>query len=345
MIIENLKLNNFRNLINSGFNFDPGTNLIHGMNGAGKTTILEAVFLSAFGKSFLNVKKADVLNDRADDFSISMKVKSAHGNNNIRGYFKGRLSLLLDDKKSNIIEVNKYLYPVFFSSANYQMYIESKTWSRKMIDRFVFGLDSLYIHHILSYNKALRQKNHLLKLKRNFDQLSSWNSILSDMSANIINRKTKFIERINSEIKGRFHPGLELRYSPAFETDPATGTVNKEYIFRHMEQSKQLEIQYGRTIAGPHLDMFEIFLDGKNLKFYSSGEKKINLLKVYITFIEIFREVKKEYPIFLVDDFDTAIDDSNIDFLVKSYPEMQVIATSVNSNDCFRRQIELVKEN
>jgi recombinational DNA repair ATPase RecF len=66
---------------------------------------------------------------------------------------------------------------------------------------------------------------------------------------------------------------------------------------------------------------------------------------LYIAFIELFKRQKNEYPVFLVDDFDTAIDVENIDFLIKNYPELQVIATSVNKNNGFNRLIELRKEN
>jgi recombinational DNA repair ATPase RecF len=96
---------------------------------------------------------------------------------------------------------------------------------------------------------------------------------------------------------------------------------------------------------GPHRDGYEIMLDSKNLKFYSSGERKINLLKIYIAFIEFYRNEKGEPPIFLVDDYDTAIDDDNIAFLVDRYPDIQVIATSVNINKNFDNLIELNREN
>ena len=98
-------------------------------------------------------------------------------------------------------------------------------------------------------------------------------------------------------------------------------------------------------MAGPHLDRFSLFLDEKNLRFYSSGEKKINLLMLYISFIMLYKKEKKEYPVFLIDDYDTAIDRENIDFLMNHYPDMQIIATSVNKNSDFDQLIELIKEN
>ncbi|MCP5106493.1 MAG: hypothetical protein GY950_24120 [bacterium] len=147
---------------------------------------------------------------------------------------------------------------------------------------------------------------------------------------------------LNEEIEKKFHRKLAIDYSPSFSID-SVSPVLKDFFYQQMEKKMKTEMLVKRTLLGPHLDDFEIRLNGKNLKFYSSGEKKINLLMVYISFIELFRRLKNVYPVFLVDDFDTAIDDKNINFLINNYPDLQVIATSVNKNVGFDRLIELTK--
>lgn len=360
MIIKNLKITGFRNLKNIQVSFSKNKNLIYGFNGAGKTSILETIFLPAFGKSFLNVKKSEIVNDKANSFSIQIytidknrdnkDTNSLTNNdfeNTISTYYtndKGKFILLLNDKKSNIFEVNKYLYPLLFSSSNYNLYIESKTHIRKLMDRFLFGIESLYIHYLLSYNKALKQKNYLLKTQHNLDELSSWNKILSEMSDKVVGTRMTFIETLNKEIKNKFNRDLTINYRPSFNLIQNTTGISPEFFFTQLEKLKKSEIMHKRSLQGIHLDHFDIRLNRKDLKLYSSGEKKINLLLLYIVFIQLFKELKNEYPIFLVDDFDTAIDERNIDFLIENYPDLQVIATSVKRNDRFDRLIELKKE-
>ncbi|HLP45119.1 MAG TPA: AAA family ATPase [Candidatus Kapabacteria bacterium] len=363
MIIKNLKLIGFRNLENFQVSFSKNKNLIYGLNGAGKTSILEAIFLPGFGKSFLNVKKSEIVNDHANFFSIRLSAVDHHNDghnndgydnnghdNNISAHYdkdKGKFTLLLNEKKSNIFEINKYLYPLLFSSSNYNLYIESKTHIRKLMDRFMFGIDSLYIHYLLSYNKALKQKNYLLKTKKNLDELSSWNKILSEMSEKVVGTRMKFIETLNTEIKNKFNRDLAITYRSSFapiSNTPDAADISQRFFFTQLEKLKQSEIIQKRSLRGVHLDRFDIRLNRKDLKFYSSGEKKINLLMLYIAFIQFFKRLKNEYPIFLVDDFDTAIDERNIDFLIENYPDLQVIATSVKKNDRFDRLIELRKE-
>lgn len=316
------------------------------MNGAGKTSILEAVFLAGFGKSFLSVRKAEMINHQSDQLILHLDVeRSGGGKNTIHAGYQKKFSLLLDEKKSSVFEISRYLYPVIFSSSNYTLYIESKPYTRRLLDRFIFGIDAIYIKHLLSYNRALRQKNYLLKTKQQVDEISSWNKILSEMSEKIVHTKLNFIDRLNRETESAFHNRLKVRYSPSLDTGEGHRDISWHYFFDQLERRKQAEMMYKRSLSGPHLDDIEIHLDGRHLKYYSSGEKKINLLMLYISFIKLYKDTNNQYPVFLVDDFDTAIDKENIAFLMENCPEIQVIATSVNRSDGFDRLIELRKEN
>lgn len=338
MIVKELKLSRFRNLKDLRMSFSAAKNLIYGCNGAGKTSVLEAIFLLAFGKSFLGVNKADIAHEGGDEFFLHMSLADASGHSHtVAAHYKNQLSLFLDDKKSSIFEISAHLHPLIFSSSGYSQTIESKTLSRKLLDRFVFGVNSLYINYLLSYNKCLKQKTHLLKNRAASDELSSWNKAMSEASEKIIEIKMDFVDKLNGEILTKFALPLRVDYSPSFRRGIS--------CFLQLEQKKNAEILSKRCLLGPHLDVIRIFLRDKDLKFFSSGEKKIHLLMVYIAFINLYMKIRGQYPVFLVDDFDTAIDARNIDFLIENYPDLQVIATSVNSYRGFDRLIGLAKEN
>ncbi len=343
MIVKKIKIQGFRNLIATSIEFSPGRNLIYGRNGAGKTSILEAIFFLGFGKSFLNAKRAEVANRNSREFQVRMLVEGAVAEHELACSFcRNRFSLLSDEKKINIVEANDIFHPVFFSSSNYNTYIESKPYTRKLVNRFIFGVNSLYISHILSYNKALKQKNHLLKKAKNFSGLTGWNRVLSETGAKIMDKRINFIDKLNREISFNFDSSLQIRYKPTVKLQE---DLSPSRYYDELDKVQEIEIASRRSIKGPHLDHFEFLLDGENLKYNSSGEKKINLLKIYISFIELFKKEKNQYPVFLVDDYDTAIDTGNVDYLLEHYPDMQVIATSVNKNNQFDCLIELSKEN
>jgi len=342
LILEDLSLQSFRNLNKENFRFSAKKNLIHGMNGVGKTSVLEAIFLMGFGRSFLNIKKSDMIQFTHNQFMVRSVVASQFGKNDLSAIYDKQFGLFVNDKKSGLVEMNKYLFPVYFSSANYNLQVESKPHLRKMINRFIFGVHPLYMHYILCYNKALKQKNYLLKNRKNQTELSCWNKIMSEMAEKIMETRFNFIDTLNKEIKNRFNNDLEVEYRPSLKT-PCPPI--KDRIYQELEQIKARETQNCQSQIGPHLDNYHLKRSGKNLKFYSSGEKKINLLMIYIAFIEIFKNTKDEYPVFMVDDFDSAIDNRNINFLINNYPDMQIIATSVKKNNQFDRLIELKKEN
>jgi DNA replication and repair protein RecF len=211
-----------------------------------------------------------------------------------------------------------------------------------MIDRFIFGVDSLYIRYLLSYNRTLKQKNHLLKKIHDVSELRSWNKIISELAAKLVGTKMKFIKQLNRQIKNTFGDTLDIVYNPSLNVEEG---ISGDVFFRQLEAVEQKETKAARSLVGPHRDVYQLRLGSKALNLRSSGEKKIHLLMIYISFIELFKKEKNRYPVFLLDDFDTAMDTGNIDFLMDHYPEMQVIATSVNNYSKFDRLIELKKEN
>lgn len=341
MLINRIQINQFRNLIDLKLEFSAKKNLIYGLNGTGKTSVLEAIFMLGFGKSFMKVKKSDVVNHHMDSFAIIMNVDHGESENELSASFRNNsFNLFLNEKKINLIDINEYFYPVFFSSSDYNRTIESVTFIRKMVNRFIFGVYPLYIHYILSYNKALKQKNVLLKTKPDLLELKGWNRSIAEMSEKIVHERIRFVEELNHEIQKKFKMDLFLDYKSSLDISRG---INREQFFKQLEDQKMLELKSRNSISGPHLDYFELVLNGRNLKFYSSGEKKLHLLMVYISFVELYRSKKNHYPVFLVDDFDTAIDRNNIGFLMENYPDLQVVATSVSRNNLFDKRFELKK--
>lgn len=295
-----------------------------------------------FGKSFMNVKKAEILNFNEDCFMLNLNVCGGGASHQlIARYEAGNFAMSLDDQKTHIVEINKYLYPVLFSSANYNTSIESRPMIRRVIDRFIFGVRALYIHYILSYNRALKQKNHLLKTSKNYKELQSWNKILSEMSEKIMTARSEFLMELNREILSKFGENLSIDYRPSLSLENGLSQLD---IYAQLDRLSDEETAHGRNLVGPHLDRFELNLKGKNLKLFSSGERKVHLLMVYIAFLELYKKTKNEYPVFLVDDFDTTMDENNIQFLIDSYPDLQVIATSVTKHSHFDGLLGLKKE-
>jgi DNA replication and repair protein RecF len=345
LVVKNLEANGFRNLINFSVSFQEGKNLIFGGNGSGKTSVIEAIFLLGFGKSFLPVGRKEMVNFNAPGFFLSAELLNKSGENRLSARQEKNFCLCLNGEKSPLAQVSQYLYPLFFSHFNYNLAIDYATHFRRMIDRFIFGLSSLYLHDILRYNTTLRQKNCLLKnlgKTTNNSELNSWNQLLAEAGNRVIKRRMGFIDQLNRAGEDQFGPGLTIGYFPSL---PGAGASSASGILEELERFKGAEIRAGRALVGPQRDRFVVTVSSRNLQLFSSGEKKKYLLMIHMAFIELFRQTRNEPPVFLIDDYDAALDEENLEFLLEHFPAMQVIATSVARNEKFGHWLELKKEN
>lgn len=342
MLVNKVKLINFRNFKEKEISFSPRKNLLFGRNGSGKTSVLEALFLIAFGKSFLGVPKQELIHDGQEEFSVRAELHQRRSHHIVTGSYGRAFRLNLNDQPTTIAELNDYFYPVFFSTLHQHPHSESRTSLRRMMDRFIFGVCALYLHYILRYNKALKQKNYLLKNSHRQviqAEMGSWNKILAETGVKIVENRMSFIDKLNKEIESGFGGEVTLSYLPSLKFN----ALNAPAFLAAFEEMRDRESESRMALTGPQRDRYEIRISGKNLDHFSSGEKKKYLLMTYIAFIELFRKEKNEYPPLLIDDYDAAIDELNLDFLINHFPQMQIIATSVLNNDKFDQCIELAK--
>jgi len=163
LVVKKLEINGFRNLNNFSIQFGETKNLIFGVNGSGKTSVIEALFLLGFGKSFLAIKKKELINFNASGFFVHAEVINKSGENTLTACLEKNFCLQANNEKTLFSQTNQFLYPLFFSSSHYNYYIDYMAYFRKLIDRFIYGVHSLYLRDVLRYNTILKQKNHLLK--------------------------------------------------------------------------------------------------------------------------------------------------------------------------------------
>jgi DNA replication and repair protein RecF len=237
------------------------------------------------------------------------------------------------------------LYPLFFSHFNFTQYTDYVPFFRKLVDRFIFGLDALYMHDVLRYNTILKQKNYLLKnlgKSINNSELNSWNSLLAEAGCKIVKQRMTFIDQLNHATGEIFGAGLGIEYHPALLESEA---ISESTFMKDLDAMRDSEMRSRHCLLGPQRDRFAIAVSGRKLSLFSSGEKKKFLVMLYVAFIELFRRARNDSPVFLIDDYDAAMDERNLEYLLEHFPAMQVIATSVSRNEKFGHLLELQKEN
>lgn len=340
-----MQINGFRNLNNFFIQFGNWKNLLYGSNGSGKTSIIEALYLLGFGKSFLQVSKKEMVNFNSSGFYLHAEINNSLGEVHLSASYDHKFKLLVNSNQCSLAEIGKHLYPLFFSSLNYNFFIDYIPYFRKMIDRFIFGINSIYLNHILRYNHLVKQKNYLLKKLGKpvgNSELDSWNKLLSEMGNEIVKKRMSFINQLNKEIKETFSSKLTVNYFPALLSKQE---ISESSFFNDLCLIKSSEMKCKRCLLGPHRDSYTLTLSDKKLQLFSSGEKKKHLMMVYLAFINLFYSSQNDFPVFLIDDYDVAMDEKNMGFIIDHFPRMQIIATSVLKNDKFGKTFQLVKEN
>jgi len=340
--IENIKISGFRNVKESeGFSFTEKKNLICGPNGSGKTSIIEAMYVLGFGRSFLTIKKNELLNLYSDQFYIDSSIIKSGLKFKVSAIMDSNFSLFLDGEKTAISGIGENFFPLFFSSNEYVQLIASRSNLRRLFDKLIFGIHSFYSEELIQYKKIIRNKSFLLKHNPQKQHLRGWNTMLAEYILKITKMRFRFVKEINSFVKKKYHENIEVRYSPSTKEFFDNDDFNINVVSLALDKNFEKEINYKSTLIGPHLDKYEIFLNKRPLRTFSSGEKKLNFLFIYLAYIELFLSVRKEYPVFLIDDYDIAMDEVNKTLLMSKYPDMQIIATSVRNNKNFDRVIKL----
>ncbi|MCK4889197.1 MAG: AAA family ATPase [Candidatus Aminicenantes bacterium] len=342
MFIENIEISGFRNLKKKNvFSFTNSKNIIYGPNGSGKTTILEAIYILGFGRSFLNVKKEELLNNESDEFFINSTVNRNQLKFKISASLNKSFSLFLDGEKTGIPGIGRNFFPLFFSSSDYVSLISSRSSLRKLFDRFIFGTENIYSKELIEYKKVIRNKTYLLKHNPDYAHLKGWNKLLAEYILKITRKRFDFIRKINDHVQDKYRSGIEIRYTPSSSDFYYSDDFKLDKVLSVLDGILEKEILYKSPIVGTHLDKYEIFMDNRPLRLYSSGEKKLNLIFIYLAYIDMFLSERGEYPVFLVDDYDIAMDEENTEVLMSNYPAMQIIATSVRNNKNFDSTIKL----
>ena len=320
MLIESLKLKNYRNYNNLDINFSNGLNIFIGDNAQGKTNILESIYTLALTKSYLNVKDNNLIKDGML-FAKLQAIVSSNGS-------KDKLEILINNDakttKINGKEIKKYsdyiskLRVLIFGPNSIGLIKDGPSSRRKFINIEISQLSNKYVKLLQNYNIILRQRNELLKLMKTSNKFdNSYLDIINDkfcsLAVDIVIERNKFISSINDYIKNIYkkitdYDGLLVKYVSNVEIDEDKNAMKKKMIDK-LNSYLDREKSYGITLLGPHRDDFFFVLNDKELSIYGSqGQFRAAVLSLKLAEIDIFRDVTKDNPILLLDDIFSEFD-------------------------------------
>lgn len=328
MIIKSITLTNFRNHASFHLDFNPDTTLILGANGWGKTSILEAIYILTRGKSF-RATDPDIIKTAADYYRIEMEYDT--GETSTAVYDGDAKTFLVSDKKSRRLP-KKNKYPVvLFLPSDLNLISGSPSRHREYFDRVFSELNDIYSESLSKYEKALRQRNELLK-SDSFSESSlfSWNLLLAKYGNTIKELRKEMTNTINFSLNNLYYSIAENRDQISLKyTTEAADLTESSYLAR-LEQSAEKDHYLGHTSFGIHRDNYEFIFNDKPADGSASrGETRSIILALKFVEAKIIEEKLRVKPIILLDDVFSELDQTRRKALINNFKDHQVIITSV----------------
>ena len=331
IVIEKVKLVNFRSHTEYVLNCNKNTSLILGENGWGKTSILEAIYIALQGKSFRAVDR-DIVKRKKDYYRVEIDYKS--GDKVVVTYNDdvSKKTFLIKDKKTARLPKTQKYPVVLFLPEDLHLVATSPTKRREYFDRLISQLDEKYSNSLSRYNKALKQRNEALKQEFVDDEvLFSWNVMLAKYGVAIRKQRELAVEKINKFLTKTYQSiadnkdKIELRYNSY------TGEVGESEYLKLLAMDFERDKITGHTNFGVHKDDYDFMFNGV-LANGSASRGEVRSVVLALKFIEanLIEEVKQKKPLVLLDDVFSELDHDRQKSLVKNFKNHQVILTSVD---------------
>jgi DNA replication and repair protein RecF len=342
LILERLSSENFRNLEAAEYRFHPSVNLVVGMNGHGKTNLLEAIYFLATTKSFRTARTQSLIRFGQSYLFVNGDI-ARHGVTQTlsAGVDPGesRRVLTINAERVSLARYLQSLTVVAYSSSRLEIIRGGPEDRRRFLDRGIASVEPGYLERLSRFQRALKQRNALLHAiaagQARPSELDAWDEEFLLAAIPISDARAAYARRISALLgatvdRYRYHvTGLTLRYLPGGEAtgDPSGWRQRLEELKRH-------ELRSRMTLVGPQRDNVAFELDGRPAaEVLSGGELKTIVLFLKFAKLEHFRHETGQSAVFVLDDIDAELDVDILGAVLQNLPAAtQLFATSAKQS-------------
>ena len=318
MFLKELSLTNYKNFESLKFSFDTKIICFVGLNGVGKTNILDSIYHLSYTKSYFNPIPSQNIKHGETFFFISGRYMIHDKEENIL------VSLKKGDKK--IIKRNNKLYKKFsdhigkiplvlISPDDRNLIIEGSETRRKFIDGIISQTDKEYLSNLIDYNKTLKQRNALLKMFYDKSEkirktIDIYDRQLSSDAQKIYDKRREFLNEFIPIFKSRYKElsndkeNVEIKHSSDISPD--------QNLYKLLKNSLEKDLRFQYTTKGIHKDDLNLSIDNFPIKKYGSqGQQKTFLIAMKLAQFDYLSKLDSK-PILLLDDIFDKLDDTRV---------------------------------
>ena len=318
MKIDSLSLMNFRNYETLNISFG-NLNIIYGLNGSGKTNIVEAIYMLALTKSFrINNDKIMIKKGK-----IKAKIKGNVLKKNDENEFgveisnDGKIVTINGEKQDKVSDYVSRINVILFNPSDTRLIDDAPSERRKMLNIEISQIYKEYLVVLTNYQRILKQRNFYIRgMYINGSYTSEYLDILTkklvEYGKVICKYRQDFRDNINKYIKSNYEKifgsgTLKIRYVSTFKNK------SEDDLIKRFKDNYQKELSVGKTLEGIHHDDIMFILDNNNLKEWGSeGQRKNAIISFKLAEINVINEIKGYYPILILDDLFSELDKEKI---------------------------------
>ncbi len=347
MYINKIKLLNFRNYEEQEILLNPSINIFYGDNAQGKTNIIEAIFLCAIGKSFRTSKDKEMINFNKENASVYIEYKKVDRVGNIKIEIDNKKNIYINGIKiKKLSELLGKINIVIFTPDDIQILKEGPQKRRRFLDIMIGQLRPNYVHILNLYNKTLEQRNNYLKQikieNKPEEMLEIWDEKLAEYGEKIFLYRNEFIEKLKEKINDIHSEITENKEILKIEYE--SDCKNKDEYLKLLKERRKLDIIKGFSTKGVHRDDFVIYINNELVNIYGSqGQNRTVILSLKIAEMQVIYDEIGEYPILLLDDFMSELDEKRRKNFLEKIENKQVIITCTDKIENINNEFKLFK--
>ena len=332
MRLSSLRLHHFRNYGDLTMNLSHDLTVIYGRNAQGKTNLLEGLYYAAMGFSFRSRHDEELVKFGETDCAAEVTYCDRYGENRllVKRIQEGKRTRKQAQRNGTPISPKEHygsLNLVLFTPDDLQLVKGDPSLRRRFLDMEIAQTSRFYYEALQNYNRVLQQRNRFLRHCRDQEKLDEgqlfvWDEALSRSAAVIVFERLKAMEEIERAaglVYGTITQDREkmtlsyLQKRSDGEGVPPKGLSLSEWQAFYQEELKKrhrLDYVRGYTSMGPHRDDLEILQEGRPLRsFGSQGQQRTAALALKLSELEFIFHSKEEYPILLLDDVLSELDE------------------------------------
>lgn len=319
MFLKNLYLHNFRNYLNTQITFTKNINVICGKNAQGKTNLLEAIYLLSHGCSFKASQLSELINYDSTYFYVAAEFIKDGTTQTISIYYNKQTKKIEYNNSTyqRFIDIFGIIPSVISTPTDIELIVGSPSVRRRFLNLLLAQSDPLYVYHLSRFNRALKQRNQLLK-NNDLAQIEFWEQELAKSTAYITQKRNITLSKLNhylTHILKEIENLIDIKYSPSISLSDSIKKIQENTLYllnKHRNKEKKLKA----TLYGSHRDDFAFLLNNTPAKnFASEGQKRTLAIGLKLAEWQLLCSLTEEKVITCIDDFGMHLDTDRQKFL------------------------------